>query len=189
MLKRGQVGSRSLNAAVLFNPEIVGSAPVNAVASAGVLTLDTQPIVGKTMTIGTTVYTFTTDGTAASAGEIDVGADLADAKTLVIAAINGTDGNNDANAFASAGAFAGDDLPVTALVKGVAGDAIVTTDTLTGGTNGFAAATLGSGVDGTDAELWATRWYNGKLYLNVSPVSDRGVLTDTWYSLDGTIVS
>lgn len=188
-IKLGKTGSRSLNDVVLFEPEIAAAAPVNAVAGAGVLTMDTQPTAGDTMTIGTTVYTFTADGTADEAGEIDVGADLADAKTLVIAAINGTDGNNTAHESVSAGAFATNDLPITALVKGTAGNAIATTETFTAGTNVFAAVTLENGVDGTDAVSWETLWYSGEFYINASESSGRGVLTDTWYSLGATIVS
>lgn len=150
-LRKGQNGTRNINKKI----PISGTTPVNAVASQGTLTVDTQPTVGDTMTIGTKVYTFTTDGTAAADGEIDVGADLADAKTLIPAAINGTDGNNDANAVASAAAFVGDDCVITALVKGVDGDLIATTETFTAVTNVFDAATLGTttaGVDGTVAD-------------------------------------
>lgn len=126
--------------------------PVNAVASQGTLTMDTQPTAGDTMTIGTKTYTFTADGTAAADGEIDVGADLADAKTLVPAAINGTDGINTAHTQVTAAAFVGDDMVITASTKGTAGDSIATTETFTAVTNVFDAATLGTttaGVNGT----------------------------------------
>ena len=125
--------------------------PVNAEASQGTLTLAVQPIVGDTMTIGTKLYTFVTDETASAEGEIDVGADLADAKTLVIAAINGTD-HNTANTLVTAGAFATNDLPLTAIVKGVLGDLIVTTETFDNVGNVFDDVTLGTtnaGVNGT----------------------------------------
>lgn len=126
--------------------------PVNGVAAQGTLTMDTQPTVGDTMTIGSKTYTFTTDGTAASDGEIDVGSDLADCKTLVPAAINGTDGINTANADVTCSAFTGDDAVLTAAVKGVAGNSLATTETFTAVTNVFDATTLGTttaGVDGT----------------------------------------
>ena len=127
--------------------------PVNAVASQGTLTMDTQPTVGDTFTIGGKEYTFTTDGTAANDGEIDVGADLADAKTLVVAAINGTDGINTANEKVTAAAFVSDDCVLTAKIKGVAGDLIDTTETFTAETNVFDADVLGTttpGVNGTE---------------------------------------
>jgi hypothetical protein len=140
------------------------SAPVNAVASQGTLTMDTQPTAGDTMTIGTTVYTFMADGTADEEGEIDVGADLADAKTLVIAAINGTDGNNTAHALVSAGTWTGDDLPLTAKTKGTAGDAIATTENFTAGTNVFDATTLGTTTAGVDGTVGA----KGQAYVDSS---------------------
>lgn len=114
-------------------------------AVSNTLTIDTQPTAGDTMTIGTKIYTFTADGTAADDGEIDVGADLADAKTLIVAAINGTDGINDASAFVTAAAFVGDVCTLTA-IAGVAGDAVVCTETFTAATNVFAAANLATGT-------------------------------------------
>jgi len=140
------------------------SAPVNAVASQGTLTMDTQPTAGDTMTVGATTYTFTTDGTADEEGEIDVGADLADAKTLVVAAINGTDGNNTANATVSAAAFSGDDCVLSAKTKGTAGDAIVTTETFTAETNVFDATTLGTTTAGVDS----TTAVKGQMYVDAS---------------------
>lgn len=140
------------------------SAPVNAVASQGTLTLAVQPTVGDTMTVGATTYTFTTDGTADEAGEIDVGADLADAKALVIAAINGTDGNNTANATVSAGSFTGDDLPLTAKTKGTAGDLIVTTETFDSASNLFDDVTLGTTTAGVDS----TTAVKGQMFVDAS---------------------
>jgi len=142
--------------------------PVNAVASKGTLTLDTQPTAGDTMTIGTKVYTFTADGTAAADGEIDVGADLADCKTLIPAAINGTDGINTAHTQVTAAAFVGDDMAITASTKGTAGDDIATTETFTAVTNVFDAATLGTttaGVDGTVGTAGQMKYDTSYLYL------------------------
>lgn len=125
--------------------------PVNGISSQGTLTMDTQPTAGDTMTIGNKTYTFTADGTAAADGEIDVGADLADAKTLVIGAINGTDGINTAHTEVTAGTFSTDDLPITAITKGVAGDLIATTETFTEATNVFDASTLGTTTAGVNS--------------------------------------
>jgi len=188
LIKRGFVGADSLNDVVLRHPE-VASAPVNAVAATAVLTMDTQPTAGDTMTIGTKVYTFTTDGTAADDGEIDVGADLADAKTLVVAAINGTDSINTAHPDVTASAFSGDDCTITASAKGTAGNAIATTETFTAGTNVFDTATLESGVDGTDGLAWETLYASGVLYINATDTDSQGVLTDTWRSSTLTLVS
>ena len=131
------------------NDLIMELTPVNAVSASGTLTMDTQPTAGNTLTIGTKVYTFTADGTADADGEIDVGADLADAKALVVAAINGSDNINTAHPQVTAAAFTGDDMVITAITKGTAGNSIATTETFTEGTNVWAAATLGSGVNGT----------------------------------------
>lgn len=142
--------------------------PVNAVASQGTLTMDTQPTAGDTMTIGTKVYTFTADGTADEDGEIDVGADLADCKTLVVAAINGTDGINTAHTQVTAAAFVGNDMVITASTKGVAGDLIATTETFTAGTNVFDDVTLGTttaGVDGTVGTAGQMKYDTSYLYL------------------------
>jgi len=152
--------------------------PVNAVAAQGTLTIDTQLIVGDTMTIGDKTYTFTTDGTAAAEGEIDVGADLADVKTLIPLAINGTDGNNTANTLVtSAAAFVSNDLTITAKTKGIAGDQIATTETFDAVTNIFDASTLGTttaGVNGTPGKQGitlqdATYWY---LCISDNSISD-----------------
>jgi hypothetical protein len=188
LVLKGKVGSKSLNKVVLRHPEIT-DAPVNAVAASVVLTMDTQPTADDTMTIGTKVYTFTADGTAAADGEIDVGADLADAKTLVVAAINGTDGINTAHTQVTAAAFSGDDCTITASTKGTAGNAIVSTETFTAGTNVFDSATLEDGVDGTDGLAWETLYASGVLYVNATDTDSQGVVTDTWRSSTLTLVS
>ena len=145
-LKRGQNGTEHLN---LRFPST--GTPVNGVKSAGTLTVAVQPLAGDTFTIGTKVYTFVTDETAATDGQVDVGADLADAKVQIVAAINGTD-HNTASAFVTAAAFATNDCVVTAITGGVAGDLIATTETFDNVGNIFDAVTLGTttaGVDGT----------------------------------------
>lgn len=62
----------------------------NNTPSEVVLTMDTQPTNGNTFTLFGVTWTWVTDGTASSAGEINIGADLADAKAILVAAINGT---------------------------------------------------------------------------------------------------
>lgn len=122
----------------------------SATKSQGTLTVDTQPTAGDTMTVGATTYTVVPAGTANAAGEIDRGADLAAAQVNIVAAINGTDGYNSANASASAAAFGGNASVITALIGGVAGDSIASTETFTAGTNVFDAATLGTTTAGVD---------------------------------------
>jgi len=119
-------------------------------ASAGTLTVDTQPTSGDTMIIGTKEYTFVPDGTANADGEISVGTDLATAQTAIVAAINGTDSVNTAHTLVSAADFESDDCVITALIGGTDGDLIDTTETFTAETNIFDAATLGTTVAGAD---------------------------------------
>lgn len=54
------------------------------------LTMDTQPTNLDTITVYGVTWTWVTDGTAANPGEINIGADLADAKAILVSAINGT---------------------------------------------------------------------------------------------------
>jgi len=111
------------------------------------LTVDTQPTSGDTMTVGTKVYTFVPVGTNNADGEISVCADLATAQAAIVAAVNGTDEVNESHPLVSAGAFAGNFCILTALIGGVTGDAIATTETFTAVTNIFAGATLTGGAD------------------------------------------
>jgi hypothetical protein len=122
-------------------------------ASTGSLTVDTQPTSGDTMTIGGKTYIFVPVGTDTADGEISIGADLAEAQANIVAAINGEDDINIANPVVSASIFNTntDVSTITALVGGVAGDSIVTTETFTAGTNAFGAAALAGGADCTAA--------------------------------------
>ena len=114
----------------------------------GTLTVDTQPLADDTMTIGSKVFTFVTDESASADGEIDVGADLADAKVQIVAAINGTDGWNTAHTLVTAAAFATNDCVITAILPGTDGNSIATTETFDEVTNVFDAATLGTTTAG-----------------------------------------
>lgn len=95
------------------------------------LTLDTQPANGETFTLAGKTWTWVTDGTAASAGELNIGANLADAKAIFLSAVNGTtppaandyiDFDSDTrrellNTQLTASAFAGDVTTITAYGK------------------------------------------------------------------------
>jgi hypothetical protein len=59
----------------------------------GTLTVDTNPTLNDTMTIGTTVYTFV-ENPPLNAGEIAIGTDVEATQINIVAAINGTDGVN-----------------------------------------------------------------------------------------------
>ena len=131
---------------------VSATAPVNAVASTSTLTVDTQPTAGETITIGDKVYTFVALGTAAVEGDIGLGALVANTQPLIVAAING-DAVNTANTQVTAGAFAGNDSVLTAIVRGVAGDSIVADETMVAATNVITA--FGGGVDGTPGVVGA----------------------------------
>jgi len=119
--------------------------------SAGTITMDTQPVAGKVIVIGSKTYTWVPLGTANADGEVDVGADLAAAKVNIVAAINGTDGITTANTSAYAATFAANTSLITAFVAGVAGDSITFTTTMAAGTNGVdGAGTLGTTTAGVD---------------------------------------
>lgn len=92
-----------------------------------VYTMDTINTAAKTFTIAGVTFTFVASGTAAAAGEISIGANVAANKTNFLAAINGT-GTPGAttyielsvanrrkltNAGVSASAFSGDDTTIT----------------------------------------------------------------------------
>lgn len=147
-LKPGKTGHKNLNK---FFP--TNGTPVNAVAAQGILTIAEPVTAEDTMTIGSVVYTFKAEGTADAAGEIDMGASEAATKLNIVKAIKGTDTLNTAHPTVDcAAAFSGDNLTLTARTKGLAGDSIVTTETLTHASNVFNGTTLGettAGVNGT----------------------------------------
>lgn len=174
-LKKGKVGSNSLNAELAKIVTIGSAAPVNAVAATRVLTMDTQPTATDTITIGTTVYTWIASG--AVAGQINVGADLAAAKVNLVAAINGTDAINTAHTLVTAAAFSGNTMTITAVTKGTAGNAIATTETFTAGTNVWAGATMTGGVNGTIATANTSVFYGG--YLHFTP-TEATISTASW---------
>ena len=122
----------------------------HAVKAQGTLTVAVQPIAGDTMTIDTKLYTFVANGTQALDGDISVGADLPEAKLNIVAAINGLDLLSLPNDFVTAGAFIVNDCILTALVGGVAGNAIATTETFNNVGNIFDAVLLGTTTAGTD---------------------------------------
>lgn len=112
-----------------------------------VLTMDTQPTSGDTVTIGTKVYTWVPVGTDTADGEISIGADLAAAKLNFVAAVNGTDEFNVAHPLVTASEFSTHACTITALIGGTVGNAIATTETFSAETNVFAGATLTGGAN------------------------------------------
>lgn len=74
----------------------------------------------------------------------------ASVQAAIVAAINGTDDINTANAQVVAVSFDDNDVILTARYTGVQGNAIATTETFTAGGNVFDAATLGTTTAGVD---------------------------------------
>ena len=175
-LPLGKTGSRSI-AALL--PQ--AGTPVNAIAAQGTLTIAEPVTAEDTMTIGAVVYTFKANGTAAAAGEIDMGAAEANTKLNIVTAIKGTDGLNTAHPTADcAAAFVGDGLVLTAKTKGTVGNALATTQTLTHASNIFDAATLGTttaGVDGTPGAAGQQLIDNSYLYV---ALDDNTISGNNW---------
>lgn len=189
-LRRGQTGARSINPALEYMIErkfVVGT-PVNAVAAQDTLTIAEPVTADDTITVGTTTYTFVTGATSA-AGEIGLGAGEAATKLAIVAAINGTDTFNTAHPLVSAAAFSGDDCVLTAKTKGVAGNAIATTASLTHESNVFDAGTLGTtvaGVDGTVAKAGETMHDGTNLYI---AIDDNGITDQNWHYVATAVVS
>jgi len=157
--------------------------------SSGTLTIDTQPTSGNIMTIGTKVYTFVPVGTDTADGEISIGTDLATAQVCIVEAINGIGGANEPDPLVSAGNFIGNNCVITALIGGVAGDAIATTETFTADSNIFAAGTLGSGADCTaaDAVLTLVAAITASDTQGVGAVDGNGDSVDLTADVAGTI--
>ena len=150
---------------------------INAVkATPQTLTIDIQPTIGDSMTIGAKVYTFVTVGTATTAGKVSIGTDLATAKLAIVAAINGTDGVNKPHPIVSASAFVVNVCTLTALLAGASGN-IAITETFTAVTNIFSAVTLTGGIDGTIGTVGKTLIDDTYLYVCVA---DNTVADKNW---------
>lgn len=137
------------------------------VAAVGKLTIAEQITAGDTMTIGSTVYTFIAAGadpTAAQSPAINLGATEAATKENIEAKF--VDGQHP---LVNAVAFNGDDMLFTARNPGVAGDAIVFTETFTHANNVMdGSGTIGGTTAGVDPAI----------ELAVADYPDMGALLD-----------
>jgi hypothetical protein len=118
----------------------------------------TTGIDADTVTLDTTDYTFV-DVDNDVTGEVFIGATLATAQDNLVTAVAD-------HTTVTMAAFASDDAVVTAVTAGTPGNAIVSTETFTAGTNVFDATTLGAttlGVNGVKTEL--------ELLSNITTVS------------------
>lgn len=150
------------------------------------LTNDTQPTNADTFTIAGVTWTCVTDGTAANAGEINIGADLADFKTILPKALNGTtstdyvdvstaDRRKLQNAQLSCGAFSGDDVVITAFGK------LSASETFTAATNVFGTETTNMLLGQVGAISMAIQM-QPELYINQEPKQlTRNYITHTLF--------
>lgn len=114
------------------------------------LTVDTQPTNGDTITLFGKTWTCVTDGTAATAGQINIGANLADFQAILKTAINGTtppsandyidlatdDRRDYQNGQVTCGTFAANVVTITSYGK------MAPSETFTAGTNVFGTETV-----------------------------------------------
>ena len=139
-------------------------------AATGTLTFTANPTAGDTVTIGAKAYTFRAAVTTI-ANEVKIGVSASASLDNLIAAVNGAAGSGttygsltSASTQVIAAAGAGDTLTLTAVTKGTAGNAIVTTETFTGAGNLFGAATLTGAVNATTVTI-GTKTYTFRTAL------------------------
>lgn len=109
------------------------------------LTVAVNPMLGDTFTIGTKEYTIVPAASANGEGDVGRGADVNATQLNIVKAINGSDGWNTPNAFASAGAFAENVSIITALAGGT--HDVATTSFFSSGSNLFSGEALEGGAD------------------------------------------
>lgn len=133
----------------------------NAVAAEGTLTLPTIPVTADTFVLNATTFTILAALTGAE-NEIFLGANIAATQAALEAAFSLTGRTGVGNlhsvsdaTFAAIGMsgsdFAANVMTLTANVKGLAGDALATTESITPADGVFDATTLGATTTGADA--------------------------------------
>jgi hypothetical protein len=147
-----------------------GMAQWPAIKAQGKLTLQNQPSVGQTITLGTKTYSFVASLLTNTDGQIVIGTTAAITRANIMAAVNlsGLPGSQYASATSLNGdveatSTVGNDIFFTAKVGGTAGNSIASTSTLVS-PNTFDAATLGTyraGVAVSDADSIIIPGYRG----------------------------
>lgn len=168
-------GSMSAVNKVEFIDEI-SSDPVKASVT---LTMDTKPTATDTLTIGARTYTFQDTLTDVD-GNVFIGATLVTAKANLLSAftLSGTAGTAYAasmtvNSDVKADPFDGSDASlITAVTAGNTGNALVSTETFTAGTNVFDTVTL---VGGEDSIINVASLGTGATYTNDTTAAAGGV--------------
>lgn len=132
----------------MTRPQTLFQSGAEGVYAVGSLHMATKPTANDTVIIGGITYTF--KASAAVAGEVTIGAAVANSQANLKAAVNGTASpNTSPNPFAAMATFAGNDALVTARVAGPAGNTVTTTATLAAGApDQWNAATLGTSTAG-----------------------------------------
>ncbi len=160
---------------------------------AATLGTEVTGVAGNTMNIGARTYTFVAIGAfeVGADNEISIGANVAATQANILAAmdLSGTAGIDystgmTANAEVTWAAWATNASVITAVVKGVVGDAIVTTETFTPVGNVFDAVTLGTEVAGVDAVAEVTTLHlddadNGDFDFTVDAQTSAGIVVGT----------
>ena len=147
-----------------------GMAQWPAIKAQGKLTLQNQPSVGQTITLGTKTYSFVASLVTNTDGQIVIGATVAATRENIMAAVNlsGLPGSQYAsatslNADVEASFISGNDVIFTAKIGGIAGNSIASTSTLVA-PNAFDATTLGTyrtGETASDADSIIIPGYRG----------------------------
>ena len=123
---------------------------VTGVAAEGTLTVAINPTDADSITIDGKQYDFMETSEMVD-GTIEIGLDVAATRVAILAAIDGSDAVNNAHTTVIAAAATGDDITVTAISTGVAGNSLATTSDFASGSNLFDAVTLGTTQAGVDA--------------------------------------
>ena len=125
------------------------------------LTMDTQPTAGDTFTLRGVTWEYIADGGVATAGQLKIGTDLADAKLITVAAINGTtapsvgdyvDVSTDQrrilqNSQTSAAAFATNDCVITGYGRTAASQTFTAVTNVFGTETGSTIAGVAGAID------------------------------------------
>ena len=181
----GTLGATTAGVDPQYTPIDITSTSTKAV---GTLTFIDEIRINDQVTLGATTYTAIANGQTAVAGQFNLGSGTAGNITNLIAAINGTDGVNTANASATAASGAGATLVATAKVGGVASGSIASTDPTDDQNHmSWGASTLahdGGVTDENEAAIAAATAINGRAAFSAVRSGATVVVTHT---LHGTV--
>ena len=181
-LKKGEIGSDSINATIDALLVVATAAPVNGVAASRVLTsTGTAPANNDTVTVAGKTYTFQTTLTNV-ANNVLIGASASIALDNLKSAVNGTAGSGTtyaaltvAHTTITAGTKTSTTLQFDAVTKGTLGNAYASTEV--SAQLSFPGAVFTGGVDGTLGQAKELRYYNGYLYFTPTRATTS---TATW---------